>query len=334
VGHEILVTLTRSGRGESHHHGTYCVVEGDRVLRSRGDIEVPVFMRSAAKPFQAVTVVRSGAPDRFGFSDEELAMVVGSHSGSPRHSGNARSMLAKAGADPVWLRCGGHRPLDRSVYEDYVRRGFVWDRLEDNCSGKHAGMIAAATVLGEDPESYAEPGHAVQRHNRDVLARFAGIDPGDIAVGVDGCAVPSFAVPVEAMARAMAAFVSPGAARARDGDVSGPDAEAADRVHAVVNAHPEMIAGDGRFDTRVIRAGRGNLLSKEGAEGVLVAGAREQGLGFAVKIADGAARAAQALMAALLVEHGLVPAADVAGLYPRIVRTREGDPCGEYEVHL
>ncbi len=339
MGYETLVSLTRGGRDESRHAGAYCVVEGGRVLRSRGAIDVPEFMRSAAKPFQAITVVRSDAPDRFGFTDEELAMVMGSHSGSPRHADNARAMLAKAGADAAWLRCGGHRPLDRAVYEDYVRRGQAWGRLEDNCSGKHAGMIAAAIALGEDPQAYADTGHALQRHNRHVLARYAGMDLDDIAVGIDGCAVPCFGVPVEGMARAIARFVNPTGGsnpnqQQTDGDVSVADVKAAERLYAVVNANPEMIAGEGRFDTRVIRAGRGNLLSKEGAEGVLVVGAREQGIGIAVKIADGAGRAAQAVVAALLLDLGLVAPEDLAEIYPRPVTTREGDVVGEFKVHL
>jgi len=180
VPHEILVTLTRSGLDESHHHGAYCVFVGGRVARSRGDVAVPVYLRSAAKPFQAITVVESGALERFGITEEELALVAASHSSTPRHAQIAASILRKAGEGPELLRCGGHRPIDGKVAEDYIRRGVKPGRLEDNCSGKHGGMIAAAKALGEDPATYADPTHLVQRRNLENLALVAGVPEASI----------------------------------------------------------------------------------------------------------------------------------------------------------
>lgn len=327
MGHEILVSLTRGRREESHHHGAYCVVRDGRVERSRGDVEVPVYMRSAAKPLQALAVVESEAPDRFGFTEEELAMVVGSHSGSPAHAAHARSMLEKAGADPSLLRCGGHRPLGRDVYEDYVRRDYRWGRLEDNCSGKHAGMIAAAIAWEHDPATYAEPDHPVQAANLANVAALCGMAPRDIPTGTDGCAVPSFAIPVRAMATALATFTTPD-------ELPYAKATAARRIMKAMHDYPEMVAGPRRFDTRLIRAGAGRLIAKEGAEGVEVVGMLEQNLGIAVKIADGATRAVHAVVAALLIDLGVLSRADAEGLYPSQVLSREGVPVGDVKVRL
>ncbi len=254
MAHEILVRLTRGSQVESVHYGSYCVVEDGKVVRSKGDMELPVFYRSAAKPIQALAVVESGAPERFGFTDQELAMVVGSHSGTRFHATTAATMLEKIGEGPSILRCGGHRPLARSVYEGYIREGICWGRLEDNCSGKHSGMNGAAKAWGEDTRSYAELSHRVQQSNLANVALFTGVDAGRIGIGIDGCAVPSFAVPLPAMALAAARFTTPT-------DVPDDKAAAALRVLKVVAKHPEMVAGDTRFDTKVIRAGQGRLLS-------------------------------------------------------------------------
>ena len=315
--HEILVTVTRSGLDESHHHGAYCVFADGRVARSRGDIAVPVYLRSAAKPFQAIAVVESGALERFEITEEELALVSASHSSTPRHAQLAASILRKAGEGPGLLRCGGHRPIDGKVAEDYIRRGVRPGRLEDNCSGKHSGMIAAAKALGEDPATYADPTHLVQRRNLENLALFA---EAEIKVGVDGCAVPSFALPLEAAARAIARYTTPDGHRKE---------AAARRIAAAMLKHPDLVAGDGRFDTEVMRAAKGRLLVKSGAEGVILIGVPGARTGIAIKIDDGADRALHALAAALLKELSL-PTID----QPREIRTREGTPVGEIQVTL
>jgi L-asparaginase II len=317
VGPEILVTLSRSGLQESHHFGCYCVFKDGRVARSRGDVRVPVYLRSAAKPFQAIAVVESGALERFRITEEELALIAASHSSTQRHAQTAASILAKAGEGPGLLRCGGHRPIDSRVAEDYIRRGVRPGRLEDNCSGKHAGMIAAAKALGDDPAAYAEPTHAVQRRNLENLMLFA---EAEIKVGIDGCAVPSFALGLEAAARAIARYTTP------DGH---PKEAAARRIAKAMLAHPEMVAGEGRFDTETMRAAKGRLLVKSGAEGVILVGVMGDRMGIAVKIADGADRALHALTSALLRDLSLpnVP-------QPAEIRTREGTPVGEVRVSL
>ncbi len=323
----LLVTLTRSGLAESEHRGAYCVLRRGRVERSRGDVDAPTFFRSSCKPVQALAVVESGAADRFGLTEEELALTVGSHDGSPHHAGRAESILRKAGAGAELLRCGGHPPLGKETAEEYLRKGLQPGRIHDNCSGKHAGMIAAARALGTDPASYADPAHPVQRRNLENIALYAGMERAEVRVGTDGCAAPTFAVPLRAMALL--------AARAADPyDLPDAKAAASRRIRDAVVRYPDMIAGPKRFDTRVIRAGKGRLLSKMGAEGVLLIGVVGERLGIAIKIADGGERAVNAVAAALLVEFGFVERADLADYFERRVLTREGTPVGEVQVAL
>lgn len=317
------VCLVRDPLVESVHEISYCVWQNGEVVRSSGDITKPVFYRSAAKPFQALIVVESGAPDRFGFTEEELAMVVGSHDGSPAHAANARSMLGKIGVSADLLRCAGNRPLSHEVYETYVRDGYAWGRIEDNCSGKHSGMIGAAIALGEDPAGYAEVDHAIQRANLGHVAQFTGY--AEPVVGIDGCGVPSFAVPLELMAAAIARFTTP--------EICPADKqESAARIRSAVARFPEMVAGPKRFDTVLMRATDGKLFSKEGAEGVVTIGVSDERTGIAIKVVDGTQRALNAFASALIADMGLAPAATTSRWYPRDVLTREGVPVGRFEV--
>ncbi|MHC4410160.1 MAG: asparaginase [Planctomycetota bacterium] len=319
------IRLTRGSLVESRHQVSFCVWRNGEVVRSSGDVTAPVFYRSAAKPLQAIAVVESGAPDRFGFTDEELAMVVGSHDGAPANAAAARSMLGKIGVTPDILRCGGHRALNRDVYEAYVREGHAWGRLEDNCSGKHSGMIAAAVAMGADPTSYAAHKHPVQQANVDNVSLFTGVPRAAIETGIDGCAVPSFGVPLPAMAQAIARFTTPG--------LCPPEKqEAVARIRGVVAAFPEMVAGPKRFDTIVMRATGGALLSKEGAEGVVTIGVADESTGIAIKVEDGAQRALNAFAAALLADLDLAPRDATARWFPREILSRAGDPVGAFEV--
>ncbi|MFQ5845144.1 MAG: asparaginase [Planctomycetota bacterium] len=323
----VLVTLTRAGLNESEHHGAYCVWQRGRVVRSRGNMEVPVFWRSAAKPIQALAVVESGACERFGLTDEELALTVASHSSEPRHAELAASILDKVGETPEILRCGGHPPLSREVADDYVRRGVRLGRLHDNCSGKHGGMIAAAKAMGADAASYVDPAHPVQRLNLSNMALLTGMAESEIRPGTDGCAAPTFAVPLPAMARGVALCTTP------DGLPDGK-AEAARRIHAAVAAHPELIGGRRRLSSAIVRATGGRLLAKSGAEAIYVVGVVGEETGIAIKVADGGRRAVAAVVVSLLRTMGLVPEDALEGYAPREVSTREGDVVGEVKVSL
>lgn len=327
MAHEILVTLTRGNLAESQHHGAYCVVKDGAILRSRGDVAMPVFARSSIKPIQALAVVDSGAPDQFGITEAELAVIVGSHSGAPDHAAAAKSILDKAGESASLLRCGGHTSLSPKVHADYIRSGYEPGRLEDNCSGKHAGMIAAAKARGEDCPSYHEASHPLQQLNLENLAALSEVDQDAIGVAIDGCGVPSFALPVSGLATAAAHYGTPD-------ELPSDLAVAARRITDAALKHPEMVAGEGRFDTELMRIGKGRILSKGGAEGVQLVSLLGERLGFAIKVEDGGRRAVRAVTCALLIDLGFIDVADVADLFQRQVTTREGTPVGDIKVRL
>ncbi len=271
---DILCEFRRAGRIEAVHRVWAAVAREGRVVFARGDVGVPVFIRSCAKPFQALAVVESGAADAFGLSEAELAVVCGSHSGEKVHVEAVRSILRKAGLAPAALRCGVHPPISaKGLKELYGARGAL-SALHNNCSGKHAGMLAAARRLGASVRTYLDPAHPVQRMNLANVARFAGIPEWRIPVGIDGCSAPNFALAIRAMARAIAGFCSEGGAPAR--------------IRSAMTGHPRMV---GRFCADLMIAGRGRIVAKGGAEGAYLLGLPGRGAGIALKVADGGFRA-------------------------------------------
>lgn len=289
-----LIDATRGGFVESLHRGLLAVVDriGELVF-SIGDIDAPVFPRSAVKPIQALPLVASGAADHFGFSDAEIALACGSHVGSPAHVATAESMLRKAGKDVPSLECGPHWPLDESEGRSLAARAQSPSPLHNNCSGKHAGFIALACFRGHDPRGYIDANHPAMREVTEALATVTATPLATASAGVDGCSIPAFAIPLRALAL--------GFARLGTGEgLPGPLATASGRIRAAMAAEPLMVAGHGRFDTRVAEACGGAILVKSGAEGVACGTIPGAGLGIAVKIDDGAGRAATAAMAALL----------------------------------
>lgn len=294
-----LIELTRGGLVESVHAGAMAVVRATgEVVASVGDMAVPVFPRSAIKPLQVLPLLETGAADRFGFGAPEIAVASGSHAGTAAHVALVGSMLARAGLTEGALACGVHEPMDAAAARDLVRAGQVPSALHHNCSGKHAAMLATAVHLGEPTDSYWRPEHPVQVRIRRVLEDLTGTRLDAHACGIDGCSVPNWAIPLEGLARAFA--------RLATGD--GLDPERARRCAVVAEAcwaHPELVAGPGRLDTLVMQRLPRRVLVKGGAEGVSAGAFPERGLGFALKIADGAKRAADTVTAAI-----------VARLYP------------------
>ena len=289
-----LVEVTRGPFVESRHRGHVAAVDGaGRVVAQLGAPETVTFLRSSAKPFQAVPLVASGAADRFGFGARELALACGSHSGEPVHEATAHAMLDKIGLGEDALRCGTHEPFNKSVADRMRARGERPRVLQNNCSGKHAGMLALALHLNAPVETYDQPGHPVQRAVAEVVALFSGVAPESLAVGVDGCGVPVYGMSVRAMALMYARLAAPPV----DSDEETRGACA--RIVAAMTGHPEMVGGrNERFDTELMRAARGRLVSKIGAEGVYTAGVLPceewpRGLGLAFKIEDGEDRRAR-----------------------------------------
>jgi len=294
LANPIVVEVTRGPLVESRHRGAGAVVDaGGAVVFSFGDVERPVYPRSAVKALQALPLIESGAADRLGLGDKEIALACASHSGEAAHVAGVAAMLGKAGADAGSLACGAHWPLGEKAARALARSGAAPSALHNNCSGKHAGFLCLACASGWDSRGYETPSHPVQRAAKAAIEDLTGAALGEDVCGADGCSIPTYAVPLRALAHAFARFASgEGLAPARR--------EAARRIRAAVAAHPEMVAGEGRFDTEVMTLLGSRAFTKTGAEGVFCAALPAAGLGLAVKADDGAARAAQVVIAALI----------------------------------
>ncbi|HEY3581378.1 MAG TPA: asparaginase [Pyrinomonadaceae bacterium] len=285
---EPLVQVRRGGITESRHRGHIVVVEPDgNVVAQLGVPETVTFLRSSAKPFQALPLLVSGAAGAFGFTDREVAMACASHNGEPIHTELVASMLKKIGLGSEALKCGIHEPYSVEVAQQLRERGEAPNVLQNNCSGKHAGMLATAVHLGAPTETYIKPEHPVQLAIGKSIAQFSGVAVEDLAVGIDGCAVPVFGITVKAMALAYARLIAP------PPDFDEATRNACSRIVRVMSSYPELIGGTtDRLDTEIMRAAPGRLISKVGAEGVYTAGVLPnerwpRGLGVALKIEDG-----------------------------------------------
>lgn len=291
----VLVEVLRGPRVESVHRGAVCVVDADgATVLALGDVAAPVFPRSAVKALQALPLIESGAADRYGLGEEELAIACGSHGGEPAHVAVAERMLARAALDASALECGAHRPSHQPSADALLRAGRAPSRLHNNCSGKHAGFLCLACHLGVEHHGYVAPDHAVQRTVRTTIEELTGASLGEDRCAVDGCSVPTWAVPLANLARAFARF---GTGRGLD----GARAKAAARLRAACARQPFFVSGTGRFATVAMETLGERAFVKTGAEGVFCAALPDHGFGIALKCDDGAGRAAEAVTAALLI---------------------------------
>ena len=336
---ESLVEVRRGAITESRHRGHIVALEPDgKIVAYVGAPETVTFLRSSAKPFQALPLLVSGAADRFGFTDREVALACASHNGEPIHTELAASMLKKIGLGPEALKCGVHEPYSVEVAQQLRERGEAPTVLHNNCSGKHAGMLALALHLGAPVEAYHKPEHPAQLAIGKTVAQFSDIAVEDMAVGTDGCAVPVFGITVKAMALAYARLVSPPA------NFDAATRAACERIVRVMSAYPELIGGTSdRLDTEIMRAAPGRLISKVGAEGVYTAGVNPceewpRGLGLALKIEDGDDRRARPTVViealrqlGVLHDELLEPVARYA-FFP--VVNRPGDVVGEVRAEF
>jgi L-asparaginase II len=321
MSNPVLVEITRDPLVESVHRGAFAVSDAKGGLRLQaGDVERLIFPRSSLKPVQAVPLIESGAAEAFGLSDEELALATASHSGEPMHDA-CRRWRERIGCSVADLACGPHRPVHEPTATEMILRHERWTSLHNNCSGKHTGFMTLALHLGAPVKGYQLVDHPSQRQVEKTLKEMAGVS-GDMPYGVDGCTVPNFALPLKALARAIAQFADP------SGLAPGRRA-AAERVVRAMTAHPELVAGTGRACTNLMRQSRG-IIVKTGAEGVYIAILPELGLGAALKIDDGASRAAETAIAALLITLGAVPDEGAAAALARArVPNTRGVPVGE-----
>lgn len=298
----VLVEVLRGATVESRHRGAVAVVDADGgVALGIGDVERPVFPRSAVKAIQALPLVESGAADAYGFGRRELALACASHSGEPEHAALAAAMLERAGLDAGALECGAHWPSRQEAALDLARQGKRPTVLHNNCSGKHAGFLCTCRHAGLGHRSYVAIGHEIQQGVRDAMEAVTGAAHGVESCGTDGCSIPTYAVPLKSLARGfarMATGVGLGETRAR----------AAKRLIDACMAEPFLVAGTDRLDTRLMRAAGGRVMVKIGAEGVYCGAIPELGLGIALKCDDGAARAAEVMIAAVVAK--LLPSED------------------------
>ena len=320
----VLLEVTRGALVESRHRGAAVVVDADGAVHARwGDVERTIFPRSAVKPLQALVLVESGAADRFDLDEAELALACSSHNGEPRHVAAVSNWLTKLGLNADALVCGGHPPLGAKAARELAAAGEKPGPLHDNCSGKHAAMLSTALALGAPIDGYQNFDHPVQQRIGATLSEMAGVEIARRDWAVDGCGVPTRAMPLVNLARAMARFAAPD-------ELPAGRAEAARRLAAAMTAAPGMVAGEERFDSEVMAAAPG-VIVKGGAEGVHVAALGGKRLAVAVKIDDGATRASDAVTAALLDRLGAFDSGQKAALGEWLepkVRTRRGEVVG------
>jgi L-asparaginase II len=293
MANPVLVEVVRGQRLESRHRGAVAVVDADGgVLFAAGNVVQPVFPRSAIKALQALPLVESGAADSYRLTDEELALACASHSGEPAHVDGVTGMLAKAMLGASALRCGVHWPLSQPAAFALARSGTP-SALHNNCSGKHAGFLCLACAMNAEIGSYWQPEHPVQREVHAVLEDLTGASLPPDRRAIDGCSVPTWAIPLENLARAFAEF---GAGR----NLAPARARAAARLRAACAQKPWYVAGTGRFCTEIMELLGARAYVKTGAEGVFCAALPELGLGIAIKCDDGAGRAAEAITASVI----------------------------------
>jgi L-asparaginase II len=337
----VLVEVRRGAIVESRHRGVIIAVEPDQNLVARvGDDALTTSTRSTIKPIQAIPIITSGAADHFDMTPRELAIACASHEGEPMHTEAVAGMLARIGLDETALRCGAHAPYNAETARQLERDGLPFTQIHNNCSGKHAGMLMTAVHRKVSVEDYYMPDHPVQREIISALARLCDLDE-NLPTAIDGCSAPTFAVPLRSLAIAFARLVSLcDAAQSNSQNAfaaSSVLAEAAKRIVPAMIEYPEMIGGTKRFDTDLMRAARGKLICKVGAEavysvGVLPSERFPRGLGIAFKMEDGSYRGLAPAVVESLVQLGVLTGSEAAKLSPYhrpIVENRRGLKVGE-----
>ncbi|MFC4777381.1 asparaginase [Paenibacillus sp. GCM10023252] len=328
----ILTVVKRGQTIESVHQGHIAIVDSSgQLLYAAGNPSHRTFARSALKPLQAFPLITSGAAEHFLLNDKELAICCGSHNGEDMHVQTVRSILYRLGLEEGGLQCGAHLPYDESSSHELLRRGVQPGAAHNNCSGKHAGMLALALNLHSDIERYHEQEHPVQRLIASALGEMTGMTEGDWEVGIDGCGVPTYSFPLDKLALLYARFAEPSRLP------KGRHQQAARQIAKAMTSYPEMVAGTNILDTDLMRMTGGDIIAKGGAEGVYAMGIVSRGIGIAIKVDDGNLRAAYPAAVEILSQLNLIDAdmkSQLDSYWHPVIRNRRGEAVGAIEPVL
>ena len=325
--HDILFAQAfRGGHVESCYYGAIAVVDStQKVVFAAGDITTPVFPRSTVKALQALPFVAEGAADRFSFPEEALALACASHQGEPAHIATVSDILTRLGLDHNALECGSHWPLDTTATHTLVAAGKKASALHNCCSGKHAGLISLACALHHNFQGYTHPDHPVIQRVARTLAHITQTPHTETNLGIDGCSLPTWAIPLTALALAFARFAT--------GTYLPDDyATAATRLRTAMSRHPFMVAGSHQFDTLILQELAPRVLTKMGAEGVMTIALPEQGLGIALKCRSGHIQATEAAAAAMIQRFGKIENPILTHFMARKLKNWNGQEVGELLV--
>jgi L-asparaginase II len=303
-----VVKVYRGEVVEATHSGHLAVVNSEgKILYKIGDPQLVTYLRSSAKPFQTIPLIESGAAHRFKFMPEEIAIISGSHSGETKHVETVSGILDKIGLTPKHLQCGIHQPHFYLAKNITPEPGEKFSVLQHNCSGKHAGMLALCVFKGLPVENYLEPTHPVQELITEAIAYVCNYPKENIKIGIDGCSAPVHALPLYNMAYGFARFVSPHS-------VPPAKAKVYTAIYRAMLDHPDMVAGEMRYDTELMKNCSEKLIAKGGAEGLHCLGLLERGWGIAAKIADGATRAIYPYSVEVLKQLGIITTGELTRL--------------------
>ncbi len=322
---DILVKTYRGPLEDLFHTGHIAVVNSaGKLLFCCGDPDRVCYARSSAKPIQALCVLESGAAEKFGLDDQDIALFCASHNGEPMHIQAVRQALAKAGLDESYLQCGVHYPLYEPEADRMKAEGIQPSQIHCNCSGKHTGMLVTASALGEELDSYYKPEHPAQRRIKEMIGLICQYDPEKIILGTDGCGVPVHALPLRAFAHGIARLASPAC-------LGGKLAEEAARITAAMAKYPEIMSGTGRIDAQLMRKYPNRLFCKSGADGYYIVGDKKEGIGIAIKIDSGNGQARNAVVVETLRQLGILSEQDLeefSNTHVPVAKNHKGEDVG------
>ena len=327
---EIVLHYTRAGHVENIHRGDVAAVNcaGD-VVSAVGNAHLPMFWRSAAKPFQALPFVKNGGIEKYNITEEELAVLVSSHSGEENHVALVRGILAKLGLDESVLDCGILRPLNGKAYKKLLLSGEPITAVHNQCSGKHSQIIALAMMLGVPYEGYTKPEHEAQKLIFKHVAMASKVSEDKLEIGIDGCGVPVFYLPLYNMALAYARLSTPNKGDWGDYEV------AATRIRDAMSKYPQVVSGNGRIDLAVPEVTKGRIIAKIGSDAVYCLAVKDGDLGIAFKIEDGSFAAVTPMVIAVLKHLDLLTKDEAAELdkkFPPVLKNHRGDVIGTIEA--